>query len=102
MADLKTYTQSGTLFKCGSNNNWVAYYTPFTYPHPLAIGSTLPPPPPAIPGDINGDGRVDAIDLRIVASDFGKTSGFNNIKSDTNNNGIVDIYDAVFVASRFT
>jgi hypothetical protein len=26
---------SGTLYKCTSTNKWTAYYTPYTYPHPL-------------------------------------------------------------------
>lgn len=26
---------SGTLYKCTSPNTWTAYYTPYTYPHPL-------------------------------------------------------------------
>lgn len=26
---------SGTLYRCGNSNNWVEYYTPYTYPHPL-------------------------------------------------------------------
>lgn len=26
---------SGTLYKCSAQNTWVAYYTPYTYPHPL-------------------------------------------------------------------
>ena len=26
---------TGVLYKCGSNNNWIPYYTPFAYPHPI-------------------------------------------------------------------
>lgn len=26
---------SGTLYKCTETNTWMAYYTPYTYPHPL-------------------------------------------------------------------
>jgi hypothetical protein len=26
---------SGTLYKCTAPNTWTAYYTPYTYPHPL-------------------------------------------------------------------
>jgi len=29
---------SGTLYKCTSTNTWTAYYTPYTYPHPLRSG----------------------------------------------------------------
>jgi hypothetical protein len=36
---------SGTLYKCVESNSWVAYFTPYTYPHPLtaperSIGGT--------------------------------------------------------------
>lgn len=34
----------GTLYKCTSENTWTAYFTPYTYPHPLrgeAIASTI-------------------------------------------------------------
>src|SRR4030043_6498 len=55
-----------------------------------------------VASDLNCDTKVDVSDLNIVASDFGKTSNLNNAKSDTNNDGIVDIYDVVYVASRFT
>src|SRR4030042_2370980 len=52
------------------------------------------------PADLNCDNKIELSDLNIVASDFGKTTGLNNAKSDTNNDGIVDIYDVVYVASR--
>jgi hypothetical protein len=55
-----------------------------------------------VAADINCDSKVDVQDLIIVASDFGKTTNFNNSKSDTNGDNIVDIYDVVYVASRFT
>ena len=35
MADMKRYTQAGTFYKCTAPNTWTAYYTPYTYPHPL-------------------------------------------------------------------
>jgi hypothetical protein len=37
---------SGTLYKCTSPNTWTAYFTPYTYPHPLVTGEDPPPPPP--------------------------------------------------------
>jgi hypothetical protein len=33
---------TGTLYKCTAQNTWTAYYTPYTYPHPLRSG-LLPP-----------------------------------------------------------
>lgn len=36
---------SGTLYKCTETNTWTAYYTPYTYPHPLrADGGSVSPP----------------------------------------------------------
>ena len=35
--------QNGTLYKCLSTNVWTAYYTPYTYPHPLR-NSQVPAP----------------------------------------------------------
>ena len=56
------------------------------------------PEPEPLEGDLNNDTRVDIGDLIIVASNFGT----NNAVADTDSNGIVDIFDIVFVASRFT
>jgi hypothetical protein len=44
VGDITTYpsrqTIAGTLYKCTATNVWTAYYTPYTYPHPLQSGST--------------------------------------------------------------
>ena len=67
----------------------------------IVEGKTPFPPPQTIPGDLNEDGDVDVQDLIIVAKNFGLTAGFQS-EADTDTNGIVDIFDVVFVASRFT
>jgi hypothetical protein len=41
-------TDTNTLYQCDSTHHWAAYYTPYTYPHPLQSGS-LPPAPPTGP-----------------------------------------------------
>jgi|GEM_PF-2020450 len=54
-----------------------------------------------VEGDLNGDCSVTILDLAMIALDFGRRSGFD-IRADTNNDNEIDIYDLVFVASRFS
>jgi hypothetical protein len=35
----------GTLYTCSARNTWTAYYTPYTYPHPLQVNGGEPLPP---------------------------------------------------------
>lgn len=40
-------TTNNTLYVCNPTNTWTAYYTPYTYPHPLETSSsTFAPKPP--------------------------------------------------------
>jgi hypothetical protein len=57
-----------------------------------------------IPGDINGNGVVDINDLSLIALHFGQTNMHPqwNVTADVVANNEVDIFDIVFVASRFT
>jgi len=52
------------------------------------------------PGDVNGDGYVNAADLAIVVGSFGKRFGQPgyNPAADINGDGIVDVRDLAFVA----
>jgi VCBS repeat protein len=42
----------GTLYRCSATNTWTVHYTPYTYPHPLVIGSVAA-------HDFDGDGKSD-------------------------------------------
>ncbi len=41
---------SGTLYKCTATDTWTAYYTPYTYPHPLRAEAADTTPPAAPTG----------------------------------------------------
>lgn len=73
-----------------------------TMPLWLSVPSEPPEPEPEpLEGDLNNDTKVNFQDLIIVASNFGLTSGFDS-EADTDNNNVIDIFDVVYVASRFT
>jgi hypothetical protein len=42
--------QHGTLYQCTATNVWTAYYTPYTYPHPIRNQSLLFKSSPSLPG----------------------------------------------------
>ena len=56
------------------------YLTPFTHP-----------------GDVNGDGIVNILDLVIVANALGESDSVADVNAD----GVVNILDLVLVASTF-
>jgi hypothetical protein len=51
--------------------------------------------------DLDDDGDVDIEDLTIIAIHFGKTSGYDP-EADVVPNNEIDVFDVVFVASRFS
>jgi hypothetical protein len=50
----------------------------------------------SVPGDTNGDGKVDLVDLNNVRNNFGGTTG-----GDTNGDGAVDLVDLNNVRNNF-
>lgn len=56
-----------------------------------------------IKGDVNGDGRITNLDLRLVTLHLVggiELTGDNLVAADTNNNGRVDIGDAVKIQNH--
>lgn len=56
----------------------------------------------SIPGDINGDGVVNCVDLDIVKASFGKKAGESGFdpRADVNLDGVVNILDLAAVARQ--
>ena len=61
--------------------------------------ATISTPDPLLLVDVNGDGRVDILDLVSVASKFGSTG--TNLAADVNGDGTVNILDLVSIAGTF-
>ena len=53
-------------------------------------------------GDLNGDRKVDCVDLTVIKAAFGKRTGQPgfDLRADVNNDGVVDIRDLTFVSQR--
>ena len=71
--------------KLGQPNREVMPYTIVI--NPIIVQSSL---------DVNGDDRIDLLDLTLVAQNFGQT----NSQADINNDGTVDIIDLIAVAQN--
>lgn len=56
-----------------------------------------------IPGDVDGDGHVDIVDLLILADSWGKSSGDIGYDSacDFTGDGAIDILDLLILARRW-
>jgi len=57
-----------------------------------------------IPGDLNGDGRVDCTDIAIVKAAFGTSAGDPkyDVRADVNGDGVVDIRDLAYVSQHLS
>jgi hypothetical protein len=81
---------SGTLYKCIAPNTWTAYFTPYTYPHPLRGEAKLE-------GDVTGDGLVDINDIRACVGHILGIQDWGN-NADVNEDGRVDVLDVQRIA----
>ena len=61
-------------------------------------------PPSPVPGrsDVNGDGRVNVLDLVLVGQHIGETSTPGWIPEDVNVDGVINVLDMVFVYLGWT
>ncbi len=53
-----------------------------------------------VAGDVNQDGKIDMLDLTVIARDFGKTTGFAP-EADVNGDKVINVFDLVLVAANF-
>ena len=59
-------------------------------------------PVPLLPGDANGDGKVDINDLTVVLTNYGQSTGMGSwAKGDFNTDGKVDINDLTIVLTNY-
>ncbi len=72
-------------------SNYISVIEPF---FELLLGQSTPPPPInlQIPGDANGDGKVDIADMQILADNWGKQDA-TWTDGDFNGDGVVDLAD---------
>jgi hypothetical protein len=78
-----------TLYKCTAPNIWEAYYTPYTYPHPLRGEASLE-------GDVNADGLVDIDDVLACVGHILGTQDWGNA-ADVNGDGEVNAVDVQWI-----
>lgn len=74
-----------------------AYYSGVQWFIPNTVSSTTPP----MPGDVNGDGTVDALDLSVVLNNWGK-SGQTYAQGDLNSDGTVDALDLSIILTNWS
>jgi hypothetical protein len=55
-----------------------------------------------VPGDVNGDGQVNCVDIEIVKASFGKKTGQAGFdaRADVNHDGVVNVLDLAIVSQK--
>ncbi|RPI79696.1 MAG: hypothetical protein EHM45_01815, partial [Desulfobacteraceae bacterium] len=81
---------SGTLYKCTAPNVWTAYYTPYTYPHPLRTSGPLSDPLLTILSP-NGGGNWQIGTTQTVRWTANDMTGDVNIELYKDNSKVQDI-----------
>jgi hypothetical protein len=72
-------------------------------PSPIPSPTVTPTPPPPCRGDLNGDGKIDIIDVQIIAGRWNTKSGhpLYEKRYDLDEDGDIDIFDVQAVTSRW-
>jgi parallel beta-helix repeat protein len=65
-----------------------------------ADGGLTPTPPLAKAGDVNGDGKVNMVDIGIIANAYG-TNPTGDTRADLNGDGVVNVVDLGIVIDNF-
>jgi hypothetical protein len=86
-------TANSTLYVCTAANTWTSYYTPYTYPHPLAAGSTYT----ITVSSITGNGTVTSSDSVINC-----TTGTTGTCTDSTATGTITLTETPAGGYNFT
>jgi chitodextrinase len=96
----------GWLIKCtnealNNQDEFVSSDSPDAAHRPKLVISDLPT---QVPGDINGDGNVDAADILIMADSWGTRVGEPNfdLRCDLNGDNSVDVSDLLILAAHWS
>jgi len=94
-AGMRTNIIEGELYKC-VGGKFVAYYKPYTYPHPLRNAFQ----PTCTPGDANSDGNINISDVQTCINVILGTDTTHQACSDMNTSSTVDITDCQAIINK--